>query len=71
MFMSIQLGQMPTHVISVSVCLSNHNRNIIKYVIDSRAFSWRTSVRCLATTGSLNLDGAIQTKIWGSSDSQR
>lgn len=71
MFLSIHLSQMPTHVMSISVCPCNHNRNIIKYVIDGGAFSCRNSVRCRATTGSLNLDSALQRNIWGSSGSQR
>lgn len=71
MFLGIHSGQLRTHIMSICVCLSNQNRKITNYTIDSAAFSRHTTVRCFATTSSLNLEGALQRNIWGSSDSQR
>ncbi|KAL8148441.1 uncharacterized protein LOC141708288 [Apium graveolens] len=71
MFIGIHSVQLPAHIISISLCLSNHNRKLANYVVDSGVFCCHTSVRCFATTGSLNLDSALERNVWGSSDSQR
>ncbi|KAL1824023.1 hypothetical protein ACET3Z_010801 [Daucus carota] len=71
MFLGVHSAQLPTHIMSLAVCLSNHNPNVANYLINSGAPSSCVSVRCFAATGSLNLDSAVQRNLWDSSDSQR